>query len=339
MFIHDVQVSVLRSTNPLISHVELDLPLPFSRKLWDAKTAAQWKSIYLQEVPKTSPPIPSLATSLQDVSYLGRFPRHADFRLAALASVHGISTMITDCNQTHRGPSGQWSALVMKLWQQELQQVLEQFDIVAVRPLQRVTPTISLIYQTVSLSLYLPLGVLGTFSGKDGEKRSSDIYQSFIQHISAANLRQASWHAGQVLRIARSMPPGSLTAFCATCLYFAALALWSFSTISSSKSPALGAGNGNSEAVFLLDGEICNDALRRFTVSGQGMPALSSSDKHVPLDDRAAVMRLFRQLLRSKHRGGTSDQQTRALNYAFTMLGSHNRTANGGQWKWKATEN
>ncbi|KAJ6186790.1 C6 and C2H2 transcription factor RegA-like [Penicillium mononematosum] len=238
IFIHDTQASVLRSTNPLISHMELDLPTPFSRKLWDAKTAAQRRSIYLQEVPKRLLPVPSLAASLQNIPNLSHFPRHGDFRIAALASVHGISTMIAHGKQACHEPSGEWSALVMKIWQQELLQVLEQFEIVAVEPVQRLIPAVPLICQTVSLSLYLPLGILETFSGKDGEKRSFDVYQSFIQRISAGNLRQASWHAGQVLGIARSMPLGSLTDFCATCLYFSALALWSLGAILSSNSPA-----------------------------------------------------------------------------------------------------
>jgi hypothetical protein len=316
--------------------MELDLPMPFSRKLWDAKTAAQWRSIYLQEVPKRISPVPSLATSLQNISNLSHFPRHGDFRIAALAGVHGISTMIAHCNQTRHGPSGEWSALVMKLWQQELLQVLEQFEIVAVEPLQRVIPAIPLIYQTVSLSLYLPLGILEAFSGKDDEKRSSDVYQSFIQRISAANLRQASWHAGQVLCIAKSMPLGSLTDFCATCLYFSALAVWSLGPILSSNSPASDVGYDNDETVFLLDGDSDGAALRRFTLSGQGTLAISSPNGHVPLNDRAAAMRLFQQLLRSRSRGGVSDQQTRALNNAFSVLGNTNATIIGGQRKRKS---
>ncbi|KGO71709.1 hypothetical protein PITC_027220 [Penicillium italicum] len=338
MFIHDAQASILRSINPLISHMELDLPMPFSRKLWDAKTAAQWRSIYFQEVPKTTSPMPSLASSLQNISSLSRFPRHGDFRLAALVCVHGISTMIADCNQTRVGLSGQWSALVMKLWQQELLQGLEQFEIVAAEPLQHLAPAIPLIYQTISLSLYLPLGILETFSGKDGEKRSSDVYQSFIQRISAENLRQASWHAGQVLRIARSMPPESLTDFSATCVYFSALALWSLSTIFSSNDLALDAGSRNDETVFLLDGESDSAALRRFTLSGQGVPAISSFNRHVPLNDRAGVMRFFQQLLRLNHHGGASGQQTRALNNAFSVLGNTNSTTIGGQRKRKHAE-
>lgn len=306
-----------------------------SRKLWDAKTATQWKSIYLQEVTKTPSPIPSLAACLQDISSLGRFPSHGDQNLAILASIHGISTMIADCHQTSRGPPGQWREMVMKLWQQELQQVLEQFDIVAIEPPQRTIPTLSLMYHAVSLSLYMPLGVLETFSGKNGEKRSSEMYQSFIQYIRPSNLRQASWHAGQILRIARPLPPGSLTAFSAICVYFGGLALWTLSTVFSTKELVSGAERDNNEAVFLLDGDPDSAGLRRFTVSGQGSPTISSSFQYVPLRDRAAVMQIFRKLLWSKHRGDTCDQQTRALNHAFTLLESNHSLATGGQRKRK----
>lgn len=334
MFIHDVQVAALRSTNPLISHAELDLPFPFSRKLWDAKTAPEWKRLYLDEISETSPAITSLASSLKDMSSMARFPIYADFRLAALASIHGISKMISDCNQTRNGPSGQWSAMVIKLWQQELQQVLEQFEIVAVKPLQHSMPKIALIYQTVSLSLHLPLHTLERFSGEDWETRSSDACLSFIQHIGAPNMRQASWHAGQVLRITKILSPGSLTGFSATCLYFAALALWSFSTISSSNGMALDFQPKDSEIIFVLDGEADSDALRRFTVFGQGTPVLSSTGKRVSLNDRAAVMSLFQQVLRSTSQGGTSNQQMKALSYRFSML-ENDETANTGKRKRK----
>lgn len=339
MFLHDAQASLLRSTSPLISYTEFDLPLSFSRSLWDAKTAAQWKAIYLEEVPESSSTIVSLASILEDISSLSRIPRHADFRLAALASIHGISNMIADCNRIFRSSSRQLSAGVANLWQQELLQLLEQFEFLAVEPLQRSTAAISLIYQTVSLSLYLPLGVLETFSGKDGEERSSAIYKSFIQKISPAHLRKASWHAGQVLRIARCMPPGSLIASHSACVYFSALALWSLGTVFSLKGMATDIETCGNETVFFLDGENDGDGLRRFTVSGQGAPVLSSAGQHVPLQDRPAVIRLFQQLFSSERGGCSFDQQTRALNHAFTILGLNNDGTNEGGGKSKTQRN
>jgi hypothetical protein len=188
----------------------------------------------------------------------------------------------------------------------------------------------SLIFQTVSLSLYLPLGVLETFSGKDGEERSSAIYESLIQHISPTHLRKASWHAGQVLRIARSMPTGSLVASRAACVYFSALALWSLATVFSRKGVNIVTGNRDTDQIFFLDGEDDGDTLRRFIALGQGSPVLSSAGQYVHLQDRVAVMRLFQQLFSSEHGVYAIDHQGRALSHAFTILGRNDDAINGG---------
>ncbi|KAF3388313.1 Early growth response protein 1 [Penicillium rolfsii] len=321
VFIHDAQVSTLRSTTPLISHMELDLPLPFSRKLWNAKTAAEWKAIYLQEVSQCSPNSVTLATILQDITSISSIPPHVDFQLAALVTIYGISNMVSDCNRILQGSARQWSTAVANLWQQELVQLLEQFQFQSMEPLKDSLPAMSLIYQTVSLSLYLPLGVLETFSGKDGEERSSAVYDFFIQKISIENLRKASWHAGQVLRIARSMPARSLVASRATCVYFSALALWSLATIFSRESMTLVTGNRGTDQIFFLDGEDDGDTLRRFIALGQGSPVLSCISQYVQLQDRGAVMRLFQQLFSPDHGAYAIDQQGRALSHAFAILG------------------
>jgi hypothetical protein len=306
--------------------MEFDLPLPFSRKLWDAKTAGEWKAIYIQEVPPNPSTSVSLSTILQDINTLSSIPRHADFTLAALATIHGISNMITDCNRILRGSARQWSIAVANLWQQELVQLLDQFQFLAVEPLKDSLPAISLIYQTVSLSLYLPLGVLETFSGKDGEERSSAIYESLIKHISPTHLRKASWHASQVLRIARSTSR-------AACVYFSALALWSLATVLSVKGMVVAENRGTNQVFFLDgedDGEDDGDALRRFTALGQGSPVLSSAGQYVHLQDRGAVMGLFKQLFSSEHGVYGIDQRGRALSHAFTILGRNGDTTDGG---------
>ncbi|KAJ6186791.1 C6 and C2H2 transcription factor RegA-like [Penicillium mononematosum] len=77
-----------------------------------------------------------------------------------------------------------------------------------------------------------------------------------------------------------------------------------------------------------MDGDSDCTALRRFTLSGQGTPAISSPNGHVP-----AAMRLFHQLLHSRSRGGASDQQTRALDNAFSVLEKANSANTGGQRK------
>lgn len=323
MFIHDVQASVLLSINPLISYVELDLPLPSCRKLWDAKSATDWKMFYLEKITNAPEPLPSLAQSIQNISILNQFREQIDFTLAEYISVHSMFTIVMDCNRARHDPSSQLRALVFQSWQNELQHILEQFEVAIVEPLHASVPDIYLIYQTVLLSLRVPLGELEVFAGRDGLKRSSDVYNNVIKHLSPTNLRQAIWHAGQVYRIVKSMPRGSLVGFCATCLYFAALTLWMYSNVCSAISLCLDTQQRNKEEdLFVLDRQIDSLALRRFILSGLGSPALSSKDEPAYLNNSAAVMRLFQEVLWSKHPSGIVRSQTQALYNAFSALGN-----------------
>ncbi|KAB8202535.1 hypothetical protein BDV34DRAFT_215338 [Aspergillus parasiticus] len=329
LFLHDVQSSFRLSTHALLSYGDLELPFPCSRKLWNAKSAAEWGYIYVQEFPHAVEAIPSLAGVLRDPSTLGLLPCQVDFPLAAFISVHGMSLMVADCNRTRHSLQRPWTGLLFQSWQRELEQELDQFNIAIVEPLHGAVPAVSLIHQAACLSLYLPLGKLERYAGKEGEKRSADVYELFIQHINPSHLRQAAWHAGQILRIARCIPPGLLTGFCATCLYFAALALWTYSTVTAPEGPSgreLRTESALQHGTFFLDGEGSpSGALRRFVISGQGIPALSSGSSPAYLDNQAAVMRLFQQVLRSNYPSQAIPQQAQTLYHAFSALGSIRR--------------
>ncbi|KAE8139742.1 hypothetical protein BDV38DRAFT_291020 [Aspergillus pseudotamarii] len=329
LFIHDVQSSFRLSTHALLSYGDLELPFPCSRKLWNARSASEWGYVYLQEFPHAPEAFPSLAGVLRDPSTLGLLPRQIDFPLAAFISVHGMSLMVADCNRTRHSLHRPWTGLLFQSWQRELEQELDQFNIAIVEPLHESVPAVSLIHQAACLSLYLPLGTLERYAGKEGEKRSADVYELFIKHINPSHLRQAAWHAGQILRIAKCIPPGLLTGFCATCLYFAALALWTYSTVTApegSSGRELRTDLALQHGTFFLDGEGSpGGAVRRFVISGQGIPALSSGSGPAYLENQAAVMRLFQQVLRSKYPSQAIPQQAQTLYHAFSALGSIRR--------------
>lgn len=165
-----------------------------------------------------------------------------------------------------------------------------------VEPLQASVPDVYLISQTVSLSLCVTLGELGFFAGKDDLKRFSDVYNNVIKHLSPTNARQAIWHAGQVYRIVKSMPKGSLVGFCTTCLYFAALTFWMYSNVYSTMSLCLDTQQRSKEGhLFVLDSQVDSPALGRFILSRLGFPALNSKEGPAYLNNSAAVLRLFQK--------------------------------------------
>jgi len=49
--IHDAQASISLLTRPLISYAEMSLELPYSLALWRAKSAHEWRDIYLRKLP------------------------------------------------------------------------------------------------------------------------------------------------------------------------------------------------------------------------------------------------------------------------------------------------
>lgn len=124
----------------------------------------------------------------------------------------------------------------------------------------------------------------------------------------------------------KSMPKGSLVGFCTTCLYFAALTLWMYSNVYSTMSLCLDTQQRSKEGhLFVLDSQVDSPALGRFILSRLGFPALNSKEGTAYLNNNAAVMRLFQEVLWSKHPGGTVHSQTWALYNAFSALG--NRTS------------
>ena len=199
--------------------------------------------------------------------------------------------------------------------------VFEHFKLMVLYANQSLTPIVSLTFHVVSLSLYIPLHVLEIFAGKDGEESSAKVRRDFIDHISPQHLRQASWHAGQLLRISKSMSPGSLVGFGATCLHFAALTLWTYGAVIN-KSRQGTPEWSNTSGVILLDQDVDPRALDQFIVYGQGTPALSAADTPIDPHNGAAVMRVFLHVLQLNHPSGTLPVQLGGLCDTFKALGN-----------------
>ncbi|RLL94107.1 hypothetical protein CFD26_102681 [Aspergillus turcosus] len=310
-----------------------------SRNLWDARTAAEWKSLCLKEDFQSADSPLSLADILQGPPLLWQIPLQSDVSLTALVYIHGISKMVADCNRNRYERCGAWSNPLFQLWQRELQDILERFGIEVLGTLGTQNSIMALIHQAISLSVYIPLGALEVLAGKDGEESAAHVRQTIVRSISPSHFRQAIWHAGQVLRISKTMASGSLIRFCATCLYFAALALWTYGTLSPRGVLSLDASELDTTEqrdVFLLDEVVDDLALRHFIVSGKRTPALSSERGPVSLDDRVAVVHIFQDALRSNHLGRKVSQQIQTFHDVLSALEYFSRINHDKSRKRKA---
>ncbi|KAL4945242.1 hypothetical protein BDV06DRAFT_231411 [Aspergillus oleicola] len=309
LFLHDAQSSLMLNINPLISYADLELPFPMIRPLWEAKSALEWRDTYLATASPGPGPerLPSLVDTLRDMStWQGRI----DYQLSGFVILHGLSALI---NEYHRlkfiaqGNSKHWNALVINSRQQELAQVLQHFRMLRyewtnINPNVSLdingmsTPdstSISLIHSVISMFLFMSLEELQLFAGKEDKSEARRVYNSALEWINSVDSRKAIWHAGQVIRAARRMPPGSLTGFLAVGVYYASLAFWSYGVVSKARESKFGNGStdlspGSGSAslstdsplrdrypTVFLDGEETNE-VQKFISLGRGCPALQS---------------------------------------------------------------
>ncbi|KAJ5169250.1 uncharacterized protein N7482_004844 [Penicillium canariense] len=301
IFLHDSQSSVTLNVNPLISYADLELPLPAARQLWEAKTATEWKELFCVITPAR---MPSLADLLRDMSQLSIFQDRIDTQLAAFVLLHGLSALI---NEYHRlkfistSKSKHWHALVTNSRQQELDQALQHFRMVCSELRVPCRPEIVLVCEVVSMLLHMSLEELQLFAGKEDKQEARRVYHSALEWITSPDSRRAVWHAGQTIRAARQMAPGSMTGFLAIGVYYAGLAFWSYAVVSKAEKTRMNGSPASAIAsqgpTVFLDAEEVSDVSKFVTLSC-GIPALHGPGGPIALADTGAMMQAVQRVLR-----------------------------------------
>lgn len=284
----------------MISYADLELPLPAARPLWEAKTATEWKKLH--SVVSTER-VPSLADLLRDMSQLSAYQDRIDTELAALVLLHGLSALV---NEYHRlkfistSNSKHWHALVTNSRQQELDQALQHFRMVCSELQVQCRPEITLVCELISMLLHMSLEELQLFAGKEDKQEARRVYHSALEWITSPDSRRAIWHAGQTVRAARQVAPGSLTGFLAIGVYYASLAFWSYGVVSKAKnaqvtgSPASLSSQG--PTVFLDAEEVAD--VSKFVTLSCGFPALQGPRGPIFLADPGMTMQVVQGVLR-----------------------------------------
>ncbi|KAJ5736448.1 uncharacterized protein N7483_001573 [Penicillium malachiteum] len=317
IFVHDSQTAIALNVNPLISYADLELPLPSARSLWEAKTAKEWKQLYGVMTPER---VPSLSDLLRDMSQLSLLQDRIDTQFSTLALLNGLSALI---NEYHRlkfisTNSKHWHALVTSSRQQELDQALQHFRMVCSELHIPPRPEIVLVCEAVSMLLHMSLEELQLFAGKEDKQEARRVYNSALEWISSTDSRRAIWHAGQIIRAARRMAPGSLTGFLAIGVFYASLAFWSYGVVSRAKSTRLTGSPASQSSVqgpiVLLDGEEVAE-VSKFVTLGCGRPALEGPNGPVFLSDTSLTMQVAQRALHAD----TSDS-TPPLSQSLSQL-------------------
>lgn len=307
-FLFDAQVSMSLFVNPLISYAEINLSLPAPRDLWMAEDAELWKAAYMRRPTQPVGRRASLGRLLQQPSEMCSLPGAYDLQFSVLAVLHGLWAMIWEYNQqlvvleTRPG----CSTAVMALRHQELRQQLDHARISMSELEEARSPEIILVIELLSMHLHVSLEKIQLFAGKEDLEEARGVLPSLQDWIDTPNSRRAIWHAGQILRAAKTFLPAQLRGFYAIAVYHASLTCWAYGLISQTKGSLRNSATHASEqlSVVWLDGTDTAE-VQRFIALGRGRPSIGSTLENtsagglITLFDPEAVMNAVVAMLRS----------------------------------------
>lgn len=225
---YDMHQSLVFWTQPLISYSELGLPLPDSNDLWSAGNASLWKTIYLSKTSNASFRRPSLLDCLSNVGNLTASHHLLDRKVTTMSILGGAWRLIWEYRQQcllRSGSSQPTYFLSSRI--EEIRNLLQdiRYSEMLMGPGSEES---QLEWELLSMHLHMSFGDVQSFAGIDGQEESKKVYPELREWAKTMSARDAIWHAGQVIRIAKQVPKGSLVAFPAVAVYQAALAFWTY---------------------------------------------------------------------------------------------------------------
>ncbi|CAJ2503751.1 Uu.00g111450.m01.CDS01 [Anthostomella pinea] len=317
LFVHDIQSSVGLQKNPLMSFTELCFSLPAARDLWKAHNAEAWRELYLRKTPVPSDMnLPRVSEVMHCMNLLDVFEDYVDVELCHTALMYGYWGQIAAYREAVKfyrhdaAPTNQRGS-INRLWltsqHQELYRDLgEFFTLLCSSP--QATPHLTIVTELFMMILHVSPDELQRFAGKSGEEEARLAAISLEDEwAQSREARHAVWHAGQVFRNARLLPPASLRGFNAIAVYFASLTLWVYGLLSCSRSTAHAQEDANMRVpptYALMDGHEDRDT-RAFLQLDKGVPGLSLNGDPVAgaesLSNPGMVLNISRSLFRDSY--------------------------------------
>ncbi|KAF2684642.1 hypothetical protein K458DRAFT_34491 [Lentithecium fluviatile CBS 122367] len=304
---HNAQSSISLLINPSMSYSELDLPLPEARELWSATSAVEWKMAYQAKFENSRTRIPSLTECIANPDLLQNSKRPFDLHFSCASFLYALWGMVWE----YRKLSSLFNARTAKinLWDGRLAMMTRYHELLKVFDYYRISygNESTLLLELILMHLHMSLEDIQVFCGLEGHEEISRVHASVKEWAGSKTSRLAIWHAGQVVRSARELPPMQLRDFYATSLFHASLTFWAYELASRMFFPDRGSHigtengrldmshQGQLQQVVCLDDEETTATYRYLTLN-RGIPALRDLRPNTPytqLNDPTAVMALI----------------------------------------------
>ncbi|KAL4864926.1 hypothetical protein BDV12DRAFT_158250 [Aspergillus spectabilis] len=293
LFEHDIEAAAAMNRPPLTSYTEFTLPFPSARDLWLAPTATAWKALWETKYAHTIASNLSLRGLLAEPSLLTHLPVNMDTGVINSALLHGLMSQVREFRQQALLADSYHSTFkaVTRLWLQSRQEdLLSSFN--AVKDDMENTPEIATLFREFALMhLHVNFDSIQRFAGQFGELEARQEYPKLRGWSSTKESRTSIWHAGQVLRAARQVPPFQLRGFDSLAIYHAVLVLWISGLLRCGEKQdetVLASPDSYRNHLVCLDGPE-SESTKAFVNRDISQPALTLQITHPDGDQRTAL--------------------------------------------------
>lgn len=297
--IGDAMNSLMLLAPPMISYSELILPIPDSQQLWDVTNALDWKHLYLAQIHPGIGRLPSLHDCMIDISNVGTYYHYLNDRFMIMGIISNIWRKVWEYRQDctlYKDQRQRPHALTIK--ENEVQQLIR--NIRFGEDLSKPNNITSLLFlEIVTVHVHMSLDDVQLFTGMEGVDEARRAYPELLAWSQTPSARQAIWHAGQVLRIAKSGPKSTVNGIGAVAVYQSALAFWTYGLMLRDNAHSAQHNVSQYPPTYIWLDELETDDKNRFVESNIGQPAIrglfdvhqpSASPPSATLDHPALVM-------------------------------------------------
>ncbi|KAK0747035.1 hypothetical protein B0T18DRAFT_369780 [Schizothecium vesticola] len=316
---HDSHSSLALLAPPLVSYAELTLPFPSPPDLWSAPSAAAWSALHHQ------PPaaVINLPSYFSDPSVLSTGAVDTALaRAAFLSALWSLAWEHISLTALQRACPRRWNALLTASRLEELLRLLHHFRL-GMEPHAPGNVDLVLRLEHMSMHLHAPFEEVHVFAGMEGPGEVGRGRGAVAAWAGTEGGRQAVWHAGQVVRVARLWEGRRGQGVGAVMVYHAALVLWAWGVV------MRGRGAGGEFCLEEADGL----AVQRFTQFGSGVACVRGEGGRggVPLTRPEEVMGVVVGVLKGNHEGMGMPPLVDRLVQLMEAVGQSARGGGGGR--------
>ena len=299
----DQELSLFHDTAPLFAVTELVIPMPDADRLWSARSAAEWSSIF-EQVHEFSGGHSSVGSGARPLSLRDLFRHFLDDEMIPLGIemtplqlrllLHPLQGLVYQHNQllscfsdslsNRSSGSLTVTAASTRTRIQEVQSLLQRWFDLAERylkanPMCAMMSTNLIIYHLISLNAVTNFPEIERLARREN---CDGTYQQlmWIHKRCISDVEEAVYHCGQVFRLVRQMPRGIRPPWWAGAIYRVALVLWTDSL--ASKENTSPANNGMFPVPgpsFAIDAVTPDHPLViRYLTKREGVPTLTKRD-------------------------------------------------------------